>query len=200
MSSKFGRTISKFDMPFERESIFKGVDEEFQPQVGTTVRWYRFSAYPDQYEDEYYPVTDVHDIYDWGEYRRWQDPFDFPVVGVVRSSEGQPSQSSDEGKSFRDRIRLICSMRTFEKFGMTPEGLSQVYERTLTNDRVEYGNRIFDVDSLFADGFLYDTYDLLVVVVCSQVRPDEMVNDPDFRTFSSSYTSLKYTSTYYEEF
>lgn len=150
---------------------------QHQRTFGQEVQWYFYD-----------PETSVYDdVYGEGEGsgsggRRWKGPIPIPVLSAVRQ-EGF-KVISDDGKYVLDSLDLRLSYEQVRRVGLAPD-LDQSTE-THQNDRIVYDNRVFGIRNIQITGqFEQAGRDVMARVLCVQVRPDELVNDPDFKQWSA---------------
>ena len=164
----------RFDSDFERSSIFSGVDADLKEPVGTHAIWYIYDA-----ED-----TTIDPIYDVGYHplngvggRVWTGPFPIPVVRAV-ISQGQ-SKISQIGFYNSDTLHLTINSQDIEH--ITPGVMEN--PDYLDRSRVIWKNEVWRPFNAQQRGIIVDGY-ILLTLDCSQVMPDEMVNDPQFQQYA----------------
>ena len=166
-----------FPPKYETRRIDRDV-ELHQRAFGTTVQWYFFDV-----ED-----TVIDDLYDEGADtavtggRRWKGPITVPVLSAVRQ-EGI-KVASDDGMYTLDTIDLRLSHEQARRVGLLPN-MDQNTELHL-RDRIVYDNRVFGLRNIQVTGqFEGSGHDVMVRILGVQLRPDELVNDPDFKKWSA---------------
>ncbi len=163
----------KYDMRRQDRDI-----ELHQRAFGMVVQWYFFNV-----EDSV-----IDDLYDEGADtpvtggRRWRGPLPVPVLSAVRQ-EGFKS-TSDDGMYTLDTIDIRLSHEQARRVGLLPN-MDQNTELHL-RDRVVYDNRVFGLRNIQVTGQAESSgHDVMVRILGVQVRPDELVNDPDFKDWSA---------------
>lgn len=160
---------------YERHRIDRDVRQE-QEDHGTVVLWFYYA--PD--------LTIENDVYDEGDSvlggRRWKlPPLRVPVLSANRVEGSR--QETDYGFYTVDTIQIRISMQQSLDAGLMPE-LSLNTDLHL-QDRVVYDKRVFGLSDLAITGqFDAAGHDIMVRASGTRVRPDELVNDPDFKEFA----------------
>lgn len=161
-----------FDYRDELDNIWRGIDRDMQQQVGQTVLWYVYDS----------TNSVIDPIYDVGSYtapggRKWQAPRLLPVANAIKL-EGQ-EVTNDRGFYVTDTLQLVFSVKAAREAGLT----DIIYRPDAHDiDRVVYENKVFEVDQLRVRGVLTADY-AVVGVNLLQVKPEELVNDPDFSAY-----------------
>lgn len=150
---------------------------EAEQQVhGTYVQWYFF--------DHEHTVMD--DIYDEGFVsggKRYDGPHRMPVMSAS-TAQGQDDNQGDQGFSTWDVVTLRLAFEQARRAGLSVD-LVRDRERHL-HDRFVYRDRVFDVTDIQSSGhFDPASRDTTFHVVGMQLRPDELVDSPDFASFSA---------------
>lgn len=160
---------------YERHRINRDIRQE-QEDHGMIVLWYFYAP-----QD-----TVPNDVYDEGDARlggrRWKmPPLRVPVLSADRVEGAR--QPTDFGFYTVDTIRIRVSFQQATDAGLLPE-LSLNTDLHL-QDRVVYDRRVFELEDLNVTGqFDSSGQDVMVLVSGTRVRPDELVNDPDFKEFA----------------
>jgi hypothetical protein len=166
MDWKRGRFSIEFEVN-EIDSALRGRQDE----VGDTVTYYRFSA----------ELSESDDIYDEGSGagRVYLPPMPLPVLHVTREEGG--NQDNPEGFYTNDEIHLTASFEQIVKVGLTA---LDVETDNYLRDRFVYDNRVFRVMKIAVLGQMQQR-DIIVGMDATQVKPDELVNDPAFKKYSA---------------
>ncbi len=157
---------------------------QHQQAFGTIVDWYFYDPDTSVYDDVYDEGQDTGGGYAngygtgyAGGGRRWRGPIRIPVLSANRR-EGF-KVLSDDGQYSLDTIDLRLSYEQTRRVGLQPE-ISHNHEQHL-RDRFVYDNRVFGVRDISVTGqFEPSGHDVVARVLGVQLRPDELVNDPDF--------------------
>lgn len=151
--------------------------EQHQRAFGTIVQWYFFDSTNSVFDDVYDEGNAAPGIGG----RRWNGPHPMPVVSANRREGAKPS--TDDGRYVVDTIDLRISYEQARRVGMKPE-ISQNHEAHL-NDRFIYDNRVFEIKDISVTGqFDPSGLDVMLRVLGTQIRPDELVNDLDFQKWA----------------
>ena len=157
----------RFDSLFEVDHIGVGVAQDLQNPIGQHVQWW--SMDPDN------TVTDP--VYDVGDYagggRRWKRPFTVPVVQAT-ISQG-PVFQNERGFYTVDNLTLVINAPTVTR--LLPDMMYDPDSYTL--DRISYRGNLFQPNTIFPKGHIHDHL-VVVRVDADQVKPEEVVNDPQF--------------------
>lgn len=164
-----------FDPRYEQESIDQGIADR-QQEVGFTVPWYFF--------DRDKTTTDpIYDEGSFGQYGlRWRGPYPMPVYQITRI-EGA---DEDNGQGFYtvDRITVWLSYRQAVDAGLLPAP-DQTDQHL--KDRFIFDNKVWSPDSIISRNLLGGGGTRsMVIVQATQVRDDEMVDDPNFQAFAEN--------------
>lgn len=138
---------------------------------GDFVDWYRFLR-----EDSH-----SHDVYDEGEGvgRVYGPPIHMPVIHATHD-EGR-NEDLVEGFYFRDSLHLSASFSQLTRAGLTRMDLEAP---TYLKDRIVYDTRVFRVTAISVLGQIRQR-DIVVGIDCTQVKPDELVNDLQFAKWAN---------------
>lgn len=149
-----------------------------QRAFGTTVDWYFFEPAQSTWDEIYGEGQDT--AVTGG--RRWRGPIKIPVLSANRR-EG-PKVTSEDGMYILDTIDLRMSYEQARRVGLTPE-ISQNQEQHY-NDRFVYDNLVWGIRDISITGqFEASGRDIMVRILGVRLRPDELVNDPDFAEWSA---------------
>ncbi len=161
----------RFDVDFETREISESL-RGWQSEYGDRVMYYRF------WQEE--STTD--DI--WGEAggasgRAYHPPDEIEVLHATHI-EGS-AENRSQGLYYNDSLYVTASFEQLRRLGMTEMDLqSQTYLR----DRIVYDFRVFRVTRIQVMGQIQQR-DVIVSIEGTQVKPDEMSNDPGFEAFAN---------------
>lgn len=152
--------------------------EQHQRAFGQVLDWYFYDPDTSTFDDVYDEGQDKG-----GGGRRWKGPVPIPVVSANRR-EGQKSLS-DDGRYVVDTIDIRMSYEQARRAGLSPE-IALNTEHHI-NDRFVYDNRVWGIRDISVSGqFELSGHDTMVRILGVQLRPDELVNDQDFRRWAPS--------------
>lgn len=154
----------RFTIPFEQQSIYRGIDGDLRAPVGHHVKWIEFDR-------EASDVDAIYDVADQVTGRRWKEPRRIPAYSAV-IYQGQ-SFHNDRGFYNTDILRVSIAMNVVEE--LFPELAWEPDEHI--KDRVLYRGKVFVPTRVGSKGLLRATHTVLTVDA-NQVNPEEYVNDP----------------------
>lgn len=160
----------------ETEQIADGL-RGYQPAFGDQVLYFRYD----------YKASLRHSVYDEAVStgRRFSGPVELPVLDVVHTM-GEVEQV-DEGFYTVDTLRVSSGFRQISRTGLThADLLNGAYLR----DRIAYDGRLFRVLEMRVLGQIQRA-DVSVEVKATQLKPDEIVMDPQFRQYALDSTALR---------
>jgi hypothetical protein len=158
----------RFDVDFETNDIHRSIRGN-QSVSGDEVRWYRFLR----------EESEMHDIYDQGVAtgRIYDGPYLVPAWRVTLV-EGL-SQQNDTGFYFNNDLHVTLSWSTLERLGFT---MMDIEHQRYLKDRIVYNGYVFRVSNVQVLGQVQQR-DIIASVEATHVKPDEMVNDTQFREY-----------------
>lgn len=162
-------TTGRFTTGYETESIAEGITNDLQQPVGQHVLWWFYS--PD--------ITEVDPVYDVGAYtggRLWEDPFVLPVV--LASIQQGPAYQNERGYYTMDQLTLLVNAEQMYSRIPTMAKTPDIHLR----DRIEYRGGVFTPDMVFPKGHIHEHL-VVVRIDATEVKQDELVNDPQFSHF-----------------
>jgi len=177
IASTGGNESAYFDSRYFQDNIDDGLATQ-QRDTGITVDWWFFDRKNSQ----------IDPIYDEGAYGgglRWRGPFTMPVVQASRQEGVRRDQ--EVGFYTVDTATLVMSYRQALDSGLiaAPDVTNQHLK-----DRFVWDGRVWSPDSIQVSGLLGQGGTRATVIVrATQVKPDEMLNDPDFQRYAE--TSLQ---------
>jgi hypothetical protein len=155
--------IGRFDPELEVKAIRKGINQDLQVPVGQSVLWRRFDA----------SATTTDDVYDVGSPsggRVFAKPFVVPVVNAYVFQD--ELFDNDRGFYQIDTLRLWIN---FNDIAVLLPDLDNNPDQYL-RDRVEFRRQRYVPNRVLPRGQV--DYDYMVLMVdCTQVKPEEEVND-----------------------
>lgn len=169
----------RFKIDFENKSMEEGMVDELRDPVGTEVDWWVF--------DQNYLTTNpalVYDpIYDTsnqepGKGRRWVDPFKLPVI--MAQAMRSTNVMNERGFYTVDTLRLVVAMADFNRL------LPQLVDNPNPHikDRVVFLGEVFVPTRVLPRG-RYANFYSVVTIDLNQLNTEELVNDPQFQSYSS---------------
>ena len=160
----------RFDSDFETGEIHRGLRGHQSAQIGDEVQYYRLDFEHSQMDDLYDEGTGYGRVY--------HPPVDLPCLHVTHD-EGE-NQDTDTGFYFNDNLYITASFDQVYRTGLT---LMDIEHQRFLKDRILYDGRVFRVTQIHILGQI-QTRDIVVSIEGTQVKPDEMVNDPQFAAYS----------------
>lgn len=160
----------RFSVEFETNEIDSALEGR-QDEIGDTVEYYRFSK----------ELSETHDIYDEGsgEGRVFTGPFPLPCLHVTRE-EGR-NQDLTEGFYVNDDIHVTASFDQVRKVGLSEV---DIHTQNYLRDRFVYDERVWRVMQIKVLGQI-QRRDFIVSIQATQVKPDELINDTQFKKYSA---------------
>lgn len=154
----------------ETSRIFKNI-RGWRDNWGDWLLYYRFDR----------SQSEMDDIYDEGigVGRFYQEPLQLDTMHTTHI-EGR-NQNGQFGFYFNDELTATLSYETFILTGMTDADVST---SQYLNDRILYDNKIFRVTQIAIEGQI-QRRDIIVQITATQVKPDELTNDPQFKKWSA---------------
>lgn len=171
LDSKRGR----FGTDFETNQIHDAMRGWQAATVGDEVMWYRFNA----------TNTVIHDIYDegFGTGKSYDGPIKVPVLHATHL-EGR-DENGDTGMYFNDELHFTASFDQIRRTGIVELDLET---KNYLKDRILYDDRVFRIMNIQVLGQVQER-DIIAGVDATQVKPDELVNDVQFATWSEDAAS-----------
>jgi hypothetical protein len=173
------RVQGRFNVDYEKLSMYEGIAEDLGGTVGVEVDWWRWQDY--YLQDNY--TTIVDDVYDVGSSlsgggRRWVLPFKFPVV-MAQFVRGT-NVMNQRGFYVTDTLRLVINAGDAER--LLPSLLTN--SNNHIKDRIVYRGEVFVPTRVLPRGsFGYNW--AVVTIDCNQMNPEELVNDPQFLKYAT---------------
>lgn len=174
----------RFKVEFEHKSIDEGIIDELRDPVGTTVAWWTWDpdALAADYDNWVDPIYDVSNQED-GKGRRWNDPFDMPVV-MAQQLRGT-NVMNERGYYVTDTLRLVMAVTDVQRLipGMLTDPNAHI------KDRIVFQDGVFVPTRVLPRGRYKNNY-AVITVDCNMVNAEELVNDPQF---TETYSPLTVT-------
>lgn len=161
----------RFDTDFETNEIHHALRGHQNAQIGDTIEYWRFE----------FEKSEGHDVYDegLGVGRVYRPSVSLPCLHVTHD-EG-PRAGSDAGFYFNNNLYAVCSWEQFYRTGLTE---ADVATEKYLKDRLIYDNKVFRVDQIHVVGQIQQR-DLVVSIEATQVKPDELLHDPQFSKWAT---------------
>ncbi|MFF8283338.1 hypothetical protein ACF06W_11515 [Streptomyces albus] len=164
----------RFNINAETTSIHRGL-RGWQRATGDSFTYFRW-----QYDE-----SEMHPVYDEGTgvgrrfYGRWQLP-----ALHVNHVEAANSEPRDSGLYIVDSLHVTCGFDQLSKTGLSGVNIRHgAYQR----DRIAYDNVLFAVQHVDIRGQIRRR-DVIVTIDATQIRDDELVNDPDFAAYLRDFS------------
>lgn len=160
-----------FDPRYEQESIDKGIAAQ-QFETGVTVQWWMWDAQDSR-------ISNIYDEDTSAGGREWRGPVPVEVLQATRT-EGS-LEDAGEGAYAVDSATLVIGYKQAAKVGLLPDKT-----REHLKDRFVWDGEVWSPSSLVARNLLGGTNNRrsVIMVAATQVRDDEMVNDPQFQRYA----------------
>ena len=160
----------RFDSDYETNDIFGGLDG-FTDVFGDQLDYYRFDRETSTMDDIYDEAT--------GEAgRQFKPAIQIPAIHVTHV-EGE-NKNGDMGFYYNDDLEATFSFRTIQGVGLT---LADIKTGNYLKDRVVYDDKVFRVEQLSIEGQIQKR-DIIVALRSTQMKPDELIDDPQFSRWS----------------
>jgi hypothetical protein len=142
-------------------------------QIEDSVDYFRFDR----------SASAVDDVFDegFGMGLVFQPSVDLPVLHATHTEGGQGNGENNSGFYFGDTIYVTTTYDLFSRTGLTQ---ADVHHERYIKDRIVYDGLVFRVQSINILGQV-DRRDTIVSFEGSQVKPDELSNDPQFAQYAT---------------
>jgi len=165
----------RFDADFETTDILVGVDTDLKSPVGTSALWYIYDSVNTVLD----PIYDVgQDVTGGVGGKVWTGPFTIPVVRAVFDQGA--AKTSAVGFYNADTLHLTFNIEDVAKYA--PNIIIRPDQNN--RDRVVWRGQVYRPFSIQERGIIADRFTILSVD-CIQVMPEEMINDPQFWSYSA---------------
>lgn len=163
--SKLDYKRGRWNPDSETDAIFDAM-RGWQSVDGDWVSYYRFDA----------AHSDIHPIYDepTGDGLRWLEPVRIESMHVEHV-EGS-NENSDRGFYYNDDLDVTVPFDLFIQAGM---GMADINTGNYLKDRVVYDRKVFRIKTISIRGQMQQR-DIIVGIEGTQLKPDELVWDPQF--------------------
>jgi hypothetical protein len=168
---RVGWKIGRFSVDYETSDIYRGL-RDWQRQTGDQIYYYRFAYEQSNREDTYGEATAPNGKVYFG-------PNNIPTLHVIHM-EGD-NDNTEQGFYYNDRAHVTLSFDQIKKMGLDRMDLNT---QNYLKDRFVYDTKVFRVTSVQIMGQIQQR-DIIVTIDGTQVKPDELVNDIQFRQYVS---------------
>jgi hypothetical protein len=165
----------RFDADFETTDILAGVDSDLKNPVGTSALWYIYDSINTVLD----PIYDVgQDVSGGVGGKVWTGPFTIPVVRAVIKQGA--AKTSAVGFYNSDTLHLTFNIEDVQEYAPNIIIRPDINNR----DRIVWRGQVYRPFAIQERGIIADRFTILSVD-CIQVMPEEMVNDPQFWSYSA---------------
>ena len=165
----------RFTTDFETQAIASAIDMDLKNPVGTRAQWWIFNSV----------LTDVDPIYDVGDSlptftggKIWDGPYTMPIVRAI-IKQGQ-TKTSQQGFYNADLLHLTVNATDMEK--LIPGIMNNPDD--VGRHRVVWKGEVWRPFQAQQVGVVAEGFTLLAID-CTQVMPEELVNDPQFLQYAN---------------
>lgn len=181
---RIGWKGGRFNVDYETSEIYRGL-RDWQRWTGDKVNYFRF----------YYDQSSVDPVY--GEAssplgKIFFGPNLVPALHVIHV-EGD-NQNTDKGFYYNDELHVTISFDQVNRLGIRADSLTTQTQSYL-KDRVEYRGKIYRVTNIQILGQI-QRKPIIVTIDCTQLQPDEMVNDIQFAQYVGNINNIKSPTNY----
>lgn len=174
------KVLGRFDIDFEAKSIYGGMEIDLADTVGVNLNWWLWDS---EFLRENVS-TIVDDVYDTSSQtsttagRVWRNPLTVQAVTaqIIRGSNAM----NDRGFYVVDNLRIVFNVGQLRH--LIPTMLTDPAQHI--KDRIEYKGQIYTPTRVFPRGHFGDRW-AVITVDCNHVSREELVNDPQFRSYAS---------------
>lgn len=161
-----------FDPKFEQESIDRGIAQQ-QGETGVWVDWWFWDPKDSR-------ISNVYDEDIPGASRHWRGPHPMPVLQASRTMGTM--EDSGEGAYQVDMVSLVLGYHQALQRGLSPVDFTAKHLK----DRFVFEGKVWNPSSIVARNLLggNDRRRSTVMVVATEVKPDELVNDDQFQRYA----------------
>ena len=169
----------RFKIDFENKSMEEGMVDELRDPVGSEVDWWVWdaAALAADYNTWVDPIYDVSNQTP-GQGRRWKDPIKLPVI-MAQQLRGT-NIMNERGYYVVDTLRLVVSVADVNR--LLPALLTDPNQQI--KDRVVFQDEVFVPTRVLPRG-RYANFYSVVTIDLNQLNPEELVNDPQFQSYTS---------------
>jgi len=162
----------RFNTDFETNEIHEGIRGWQSTTVYDEIQYFRFSRSSSVMDDVYDEGTGAGKVY--------RPAVTVPVLHVTHN-EGM-NENTDSGFYFNDDAYVTASFDQLYRTGLVLQDIA--HDRYL-KDRFVYDDRVFRVTNMHILGQVRER-DIIVSFEGTQVKPDELVDDPQFSYWANS--------------
>jgi hypothetical protein len=159
----------RFNSDFETNRIFTAM-EGWRRSYGDVLRYYRYNPTASQKDPVYDEAIGTGRVY--------FAPIAVPCQHVIHV-QGE-NEYGEYGMYYNDQLTAFISFTAFTGAGLT---YSDIETGNYLDDRVLYDRKIFRVTQLVTRGQIQQR-DIIVSLTASQMKPDELVDDPEFAVWN----------------
>jgi hypothetical protein len=168
---KRGRFSINYETNEVEDALRGRVDE-----VGDYFSYYRFDLVDSQIDPVYDEAV--------GTGKQYKGPFRWPAWHVTHLNG--PNENTTEGFYYNDTLHITGAVAQLEKLGLSQ---LDVDTGAYLKDRVVYppnkaGSKVYRVTNIQVLGQVQERH-TIIGIDCTQVKPDELVNDPEFARWSA---------------
>lgn len=140
---------------------------------GTYVLWFR-------YYESASEIDDVYDEHDFDSEIAWHPPRKIPALNIVTYQGGETK--GEGGFYSTDTMRATFSAEHIRRQGLPDINKSTYLDRDLLKDRLVYDGILWSPTAINFAGNVQDV-NLVIGIVCEEIDPDEVRNDPTFEEY-----------------
>ncbi len=159
----------RFNSDFETNRIFTAM-EGWRRSYGDVLRYYRYDSAASQMDPVYDEAVGVG--------RQYLAPIAVPAQHVTHVQGA--NEYCQTGMYYNDTLTGYVSFAAFTGVGLS---YSDIETGNYLDDRVVYDRKIFRVVQLITQGQIQQR-DILIMLQAQQLKPDELVDDPEFANWS----------------
>lgn len=148
---------------------------DLKKPVGSSVLWFLFDD-TNTFIDPIYDVGGDFPV-DPTKGRKWEGPYKIPVVKAVISQGG--TKISQAGFYNADTLHLTLNSKDIE--ALVPGVMTNPDDQA--RSRIIWKNQVYRPYNVQQRGIISEGF-VLLTVECQQVMPEEMVNDPQFLSYT----------------
>lgn len=170
--SRIGWKGGRFNVDYETSEIYRGL-RDWQRWTGDKVNYFRFIYEQSNADPVYGEATPPLG-------RIYFGPNLIPALHVIHV-EGE-NQNRDEGFYYNDTAHVTLSFDQINRLGIGRQDITTQTQNYL-KDRFEYRGKIYRVTNVQILGQI-QRKPIIITFDGTQVKPDEMVNDPQFAQYA----------------
>jgi len=159
-----------FNAGSETERIFAGM-EGWRDVYGDWIFYYRFNPLLSVIDDVYDEAAGVGRVYN--------GPIRVPAIHVVHIQGA--NEYGDMGFYYNDELTATVSFDQLSAVGLT---YADVTAGQYLKDRILYNDQVYRIVQISSRGKIQER-SVIVEITCSQLQPDELVDDGQFKQWSA---------------